>query len=282
MEVMIVPSLQHLPRNVSIAVGALDPELLLVVLLTVRHSVLAHVLAVQHGVTGLALEAPDVPLAVQRDQRLALLELLVAAGALVAAHAEGHAEGGAGAGGAQARGAEAARAADAADAHAGPAGGGRADRDLHAPRTQHLLARVRHPLAGREGLPAAAAREALLVVRVAERRHHLALHVLVADGAFGAELALVVGRAVVGAVLAEEPALRQRVAAHFALEAGDVEVLVLHAQHLPGAFLLAALAVRLPHCNWCLLREIQHLQQKIQCRRCHFVLIVTSQPVRNA
>lgn len=32
----------------------------------------------------------------------------------------------------------------------------------------------------------------------------------------------------------------------FALEAGDVEILVLYAQHLPGALLLAGLAVRLP------------------------------------
>lgn len=41
----------------------------------------AHVLAVQQDAAGGALEAPDVPLFVQRDQRLSVGDLLVAAGA---------------------------------------------------------------------------------------------------------------------------------------------------------------------------------------------------------
>lgn len=227
-EVVVVAGLQHLARDVAAAVRALDAELLLVVLLAVRHAVLAHVLAVQNGVARLALEAPDVPLAVQRDQGLALLELLVAARALVGAQRRARARG---AGGGAGRGAVAM---------------GGTHGDLHAAGAQHLLARVRDALARREGLPAASAGEALLVVRVAEGSHHLALHVLAAHGALGAELPLVVRRAVVGAILAEEAALGQRVAAHFTLEASDVEVLVLHAQHLSGAFFLTALAVRLP------------------------------------
>lgn len=199
----------------------------------------------EHGVAGVALEAPDVPLAVQGDEGLALLELLVAAGALVAARAQAAAQARAPAGG-------------AAQAGRGGAALAGAHGDLHAARAQHLLARVRDPLARRERLAASAAGEALLVVGVAEGGNHLPLHVLVADGALGAKLALVVRRAVVRAVLAEEATLGQRVATYFALEAGDVEVLVLHAQNLPGTFLLAALAVRLPHCNSCLLRKIQH------------------------
>lgn len=232
----------------------------------------------EHSVAGLALEAPDVPLSVQGDERLALLELLVAARALVAA-AQPQPQPQAGGAGRGAAGRH------AAGRHAALPHG-----DLHAARAQHLLACVRHPLAGRKRLaantttginilspntdeklvlfhaffpplktldlyltffdlcllpfplyqrshiqgipllsplgsrlrslivihygmgdhhvPAAAAGEALLVVGVAQGRHHFALHVLAADGALGPKLALVVRRAVVGAILAEEAALR--------------------------------------------------------------------------
>ena len=113
-----------------------------------RHS-LAHVLAVEHGVARFALEAPDVPLAVQRDQRLALLELLVAAGALVAgagAQAQPQAQ--------AARAGRGAPRSDVALAHG----------DLHAARAQHLLARVRNPLAGGERL--AASKQGLNKIRI--------------------------------------------------------------------------------------------------------------------
>lgn len=92
----------------------------------------------QHGVARFALEAPDVPLAVEGDQRLALLQLIVAAGALVGARHR-------------------ARPQPHPRARARGAGGRRAlvpwtHGDLHAAGAQHLLASVRHALARREGL----------------------------------------------------------------------------------------------------------------------------------
>lgn len=102
----------------------------------------------------------------------------------------------------------------------------------------HLAARL-------EGTLALAAGEALLVVGLAQRGHHLALDVLAARGAFGAVQLLVVGGAVVVALLAEEAALGQRLVALGALEAGLVEVPVSHPQHLARALLLAPLAVYL-------------------------------------
>lgn len=64
-------------------------------------------------------------------------------------------------------------------------------------------------------------------------------------GALGAEAILVVPRAIILAVFAEESTLGQRSLTDAAFEALDVEVLVLDAQHLTRALLLAALALRL-------------------------------------
>lgn len=100
----------------------------------------------------------------------------------------------------------------------------------------HLAARL-------EGTLALAAGEALLVVRLAQRGHHLPLHVQIAGCAFRAVQSLIVGGAVVGAVLAEESALGQRLLAFGALEAGLVEIPVRHPEHLARALLLAAFAV---------------------------------------
>ena len=93
--------------------------------------------------------------------------------------------------------------------------------------------------AGRQYSLAACAGEALLVVSVAERGDDFALDVLVAGGAARAERALVVLRAVVVAVLAEEAAAREGRGARAAREARRVEVLVRHAQHLAAALAAA-------------------------------------------
>lgn len=66
-------------------------------------------------------------------------------------------------------------------------------------------------------------------------------------GALGAEAILVVPRAIILAVLAEESTLGQRCLTDATFEALDVEVLVLDAQHLTRALLLATLTLRLPH-----------------------------------
>ena len=92
--------------------------------------------------------------------------------------------------------------------------------------------------------PATGASEAAAVVRLAESGDHFPLDEAAAMGALGAEALLVVTRAVVVAVLAEEAALGERRLANAAFEARDVEVFLLDAQHLARALLLARLAVR--------------------------------------
>lgn len=84
------------------------------------------------------------------------------------------------------------------------------------------------------------------MVRLAQSGDHFPFDEASAMGTLGAETLLVVSRAVVVAFLAEEAALRERRLAHVALEALDVEVFVLYAQHLARTLLLAALAMRLP------------------------------------
>lgn len=82
-----------------------------------------------------------------------------------------------------------------------------------------------------------------MVVCIAHRLHHLALHVLLARHALGAVQLLVVGRAIVGAILGEVATRGQRFVARGALEARLVEVFVVDAQHLAGALFRALGAV---------------------------------------
>jgi len=96
----------------------------------------------------------------------------------------------------------------------------------------HLTARL-------EGLLALGAGEALLVIGLAHGADHLALHILLAICALGAVQPLIVRYAIVGVVLCEESAGGQGLLALAALEAGLVEVVVRHAEHLAGALLRA-------------------------------------------
>lgn len=95
--------------------------------------------------------------------------------------------------------------------------------------TEHLFTGIGDLFARGERLSAAAAREASLVVGFTQCSDNLAFHVIVAGGALGAKVTLIVSRAIVAAILAEEAALGQRVAANFTLETLRVEVLLLHA-----------------------------------------------------
>jgi hypothetical protein len=80
MEVVRLAGLQHLAGDVTFAVDASDAEQLLVVAFAVGAVVFGHVLAVQRRLALGALEAPHVPVEVERDQRLALVDALAAAG----------------------------------------------------------------------------------------------------------------------------------------------------------------------------------------------------------
>lgn len=76
----------------------------------------------------------------------------------------------------------------------------------HALLAEHLLAGVGHLAARLEWLGAFGASEALLVIRLAHGTDHLALHIQLAGGTFGAIQPLVVRYTIVGAILGEEAA----------------------------------------------------------------------------
>lgn len=220
MEVMVVACLQHFAADETIAVGALHPEALLVALLAIRHCILAHVLPVKHRIAGLATEAPDMPLPIEGNQCLALLQQLTAAGTivgiiillqmrLVRQHATGdilmrRRSCGALSG-------RSGRTASLPCRRCGRAAASSSSSSIccacttrHTLLTEHLLASVGHLAARLEGLLALGAREALLVIRLAHRADHFALHILRTGGAFRAIQTLIVRYAVVGAILCEE------------------------------------------------------------------------------
>ena len=155
-----------------LAVGALDPVLLVVVPFAVRPALVPHVLPVQQDGAGGALEAPYVVLFVECHQGLGLPQLLAAAGTAVLAHLHGQ------------------RVPVLVGLDAGLA--------------QAVLASEGDSLAGREGSLAASTSEAGLVEGVPKRRDHLALHKLFALGALGAKVCLVAFGTVVAAVAGEE------------------------------------------------------------------------------
>ena len=81
-EVVRLAGLEHLARYVALAVDAGDAEELLVVAFAVGSPLPGHVLAVEGRLAVGALEAPDVPVGLERDQGLAVGDALAAAGAL--------------------------------------------------------------------------------------------------------------------------------------------------------------------------------------------------------
>ena len=83
------------------------------------------------------------------------------------------------------------------------------------------------------------------MVRLPQSGDHFPLDEQSAMRTLGAETVLVISCAVVVAVFAEESALGQRILADAAFKALDVEVLVLDAQNLARALLLATLTLRL-------------------------------------
>lgn len=62
---MLSSCLKHSATDVSDTGCTLDAKLSVVVSLTVRNTILADVLPGQHSVTGLTLEAADMPLLIQ-------------------------------------------------------------------------------------------------------------------------------------------------------------------------------------------------------------------------
>lgn len=81
MEMVVVASLQNLAADIAITVGALNSKLLLIIFFAVRHAVFSHVFAMEHSVAAVTLEAPDVPLTIERDQCLTFSQLVSTTGA---------------------------------------------------------------------------------------------------------------------------------------------------------------------------------------------------------
>lgn len=258
MEVMIVTSLQHFAADVPITVGTLNTERFLEILLAVRHTIFAHVLTIERNSTSVTLEAPNVPLPIQCDQRLTFLQLLMASGALVRINVFAilllpdrfmvvlkcgclRRTGG-----------------DFFDRLLllflfdlslwGRCRGirqllGSRHRSFHTILAEHFFAGVCDLTARLERLFALATGEALLMICVAHGRNYLALDVLIASGALGTVQLLVVQGAIIGAILRKEAASRQRFVAFGALKARLVEISVRNTQHLAGAFFLAFAAL---------------------------------------
>lgn len=110
---------------------------------------------------------------------------------------------------------------------------------------ENFLAGVGNLAARLERLFTFATGEALLMICVAQGGDDLALHVQVTGGTLGTVQLLVVQGAVVGAILREKAARRQRFVAFGALEARFVEISVRNTQHLAGALFLAFAALDL-------------------------------------
>lgn len=206
---MFVTCLQDFSCDKLVTGFTLYPKEPLVVLFTVRGTVLADVLAREHLPAGLALEAAQMPLLVQRQQRLPVLNVPSTASTV------------AGAG--------------------GFVGAGR-----HGLRTE--LTKAVSPIecdsvSGWERALADGTGKAVGMVGLAQGSDHLTLHELPAAMAPGPIHPLVVQGAQIVPVLYEEASLGQVAAAHFAGEAFDMEMLGLDPKHFALAWLPTFMAV---------------------------------------
>lgn len=207
---MLPSSLQDPAADVSVASLAFNTKLGVVVRLTVWNAILADVFPGEDHAAGLALEAADVPLLVQRQERLAVFDLLLAPGAV----------------------------AWSSDLDGLTAGHGLGTR-----LAQAFLSAEGHLVSNGERLSAQAAHEALGVVGAAQRGDDLAGDEVPAAVTAGAVELLVVACADVLLVLEEEARLGQATATHLTGEASDVEVVVVDTNHLPFAGVSASVAL---------------------------------------
>lgn len=167
----------------------------LVVFLTVGGAILADVFSCQNFATGFTFEAAQVPLSLQCQQSLSVLNVSATAGTR----------------------------AGTRDAFGGSGGHG-----LSAVLAQAVLPIKRDSVTSRKRTFADGADEAGWVVGLPQSGDHLPLHKLAAGVTAGAMDALVVQSAQVVSILHEESSLSQVAPTHFACEALDVEVLALH------------------------------------------------------
>ena len=83
MKVIVVSCLEHLARYKSVTVGASHTKLVMIAFLTVRLTLMSHVLTMQQHLTWCTFEAPDMILFVQGHQSLTISELLSTASTVI-------------------------------------------------------------------------------------------------------------------------------------------------------------------------------------------------------
>lgn len=207
--VMFVTCLQDFPCDKLVTGLAFHPEEPLVVLFTVRSAILADVLPGENFPAGLALEAPQVPLLVQGQQRLPVLDVSPAAGTV-----------------------------------AGAGGFFRAGRHwLCAQLTKTVSPIERDSVSRWKWALADGTGKAVGMIGLAQGGNHLSFHELPAAVAACPIHPLVVQGAEILPVLYEEAPLCQVTAAHFAGETFDVEMFGLDPKYFPLAWLPTFMAV---------------------------------------
>lgn len=208
---VVFPScLQNPSADVSAAGLTFHPILGVVICLTVWHSILADVFSGEDHVAGPTSEAADVPLFLQRQERLPLLDL-----------------------------------SSTPSTVAGPVDLDRfiwLDECARALLAHTVLSTERHSVSDGEGFTAHTADKALWVVRASQSGDHLSCDEAVTAVAACTIQALVVGRANVLALLLEEARSRQITVTHCAGETLDVEVGILYSYHLSFAYFPTPLA----------------------------------------
>lgn len=201
--VVVLPScLQDPTADVPVTGLTFNAKLGVVVGLAVRNAILADVLSGEDDTAGLALEAAHMPLLVQCQQRLAMLDLFLAPGTM----------------------------AWSSDLDGLTAGHG-----LRARLTHAFFPAECHFVSNGEGLSAQAAHKALGVIGAAQGRDDLACDEVTAAVTAGAVELLVVLGADVLLVLEEEARLGQGTATHLTGEASDVEVVIVNTNDFPFA-----------------------------------------------
>lgn len=202
--------LQNSSADVSAAGLTFHPVLGVVICLTVRHSILADVLSCEDHVAGPTSEAADVPLFLQRQERLPLLNL-----------------------------------GSTSSTVAGPVdldGFIWLDKCVRAVLAHAVLSAERHSVSDGEGFTADAADKALWVVCASQSRDHLSCDEGVTAVAACPVQTLVVCRTYVFTFLLEEAGSCQITVTHSAGETLDMKVSFLDSNHLSFAYFPTSLA----------------------------------------
>lgn len=224
--VMFVTCLQDFPCDKLVTGFTFHPKEPLVVLFTVGRAVLADVLPGENLPTGLAFKAPQVPLLLQGQQRLPVLDVPSTASTI-----------------------------------AGAGGFFRAGRHwLRTQLTEAVSPIERDSVSGWKRALADSTRKAVGMIGLAQGSDHLSFHELPTAMAACPIHPLVVQGAEILAVLYEEAPLCQVTAAHFAGETFYVEMFGLDPKHFTLAWLPTFMAVNDRLLRWVVrVLRVRHL-----------------------